>query len=337
MDEKRAKALIVMVSSDGTLVDAPCVGLLKSAGCEVRYPANLDFACGHKDPELSIEELQGVSAVLAWGETYSASLINGLPDLPVIARVGVGFDRVDIGAATECGVVVTITPTANHEAVAEHTIALMLAFAKSLVLSDRKIREGLWPGGSRTPIREKTLGIVGLGRIGRSTAVRARAMRMNVIATELYPDRDFVEQNGIELVDLDTLLARSDYLSVHCPLSDETRGLFDRDKFARMKKGSVFINTARGGLVVEKDLIAALESGHLGGAGLDVFQSEPTEPNNPLFGMDNVVLSPHRAGDDELAMENMGLEAAQNVIDLSQGKWPAAAVVNKELEGRWDW
>lgn len=327
---------VVMVNSDGTLVDAPCVHLLKSAGYEVRYPDDADYSTGQKDPELGIEKLQGCSAVLAWGEPYPASVVRALPDLRVIARIGVGFDKVDVKAATECGVAVTITPTANHEAVAEHTIALMFAFAKSLVPSDRKIRAGGWPAGSLTPIREKTLGIVGLGRIGRSTAVRALAMRMKVIATELYPDRDFVEQNGIELVDLDTLLERSDYVSAHCPLADETLGLFDQAKFARMKKGSVFINTARGGLVVEKDLIAALESGHLSGAGLDVFENEPTLPDNPLFAMENVVLSPHKAGDDVLAMENMGLEAAQNVIDLSQGKWPAG-VINQELKEGWKW
>jgi D-3-phosphoglycerate dehydrogenase len=188
------------------------------------------------------------------------------------------------------------------------------------------------------PIRGRTIGLVGLGRIGRSTAVRCAALGMKVIAYELYPDKEFVAKNGIELVDFDTLLKRSDFISLHCPLSDETRGLMNAAAFAKMKPGSVFINTARGGLVVESALIAALQSGHLGGAGLDVFEQEPTDPGNPLFKMDNVVVCPHLGGGDSQSIADMGAEAAQSIVTLFQGNWPPdAAVLNGSLKAGWRW
>ena len=199
------------------------------------------------------------------------------------------------------------------------------------------MRRGEWPTQPVRPIRGSTLGIVGIGRIGRSLAVRALGMKMTVLAAEPFPDEAFVRENGIQLVDLDTLLAESDYVSLNCALSESTRGLIERHKLALMKPDAVLVNTARGGLIVEADLIEALESGQIGGAGLDVFEEEPTSPNNPLYSMENVVVSPHLAGNDDLSMEEMGNEAAQCVIDLSQGRWPEGAVVNNELKGRWTW
>ena len=181
------------------------------------------------------------------------------------------------------------------------------------------------------------LGIVGLGRIGKSLATRALAMKMLVVAAELQPDPVFVEQNGIELVGLDALLERADYVSLHCPLSDETRGLVDGAKLALMKPTAYLVNTARGGLIVEADLAAALRSDVIAGAGLDVFEQEPPGKDNPLYELDNVILSPHVAGLDELAVEEMGNEAANNIINLSQGRWPEGAVVNDDFRGKWRW
>jgi D-3-phosphoglycerate dehydrogenase / 2-oxoglutarate reductase len=178
---------------------------------------------------------------------------------------------------------------------------------------------------------------VGLGRIGRSTAVRCLGMGMKVLATELFPDHQFVKSQGIELVDFETLLARSDFVSLHCPLSDETRGLMNAAAFSRMKPGSIFINTARGGLVVESALIAALNSGHLGGAGLDVFEQEPPDPDNPLFKMDNVVVTSHLAGGDTQSMVDMGTEAAGCVVKLYHGQWPEGCVINPSLKEGWRW
>ena len=328
----------VLISSDGRLdPQAPHVRLLREAGFDIRYTKGLEFPRGHAGDQAVIEQLLGVAAVLAWGERYTAAVLAALPELRVIARIGVGLDSVDIPAATERGIAVTVTPTANHEAVAEHAMALLFAIAKSIPRDDKAIRAGQWPVELHQPIRGKTFGIIGLGRIGRAAAVRALGMGMQVIAAEKYPDLAFVKQHGIELLDLDALLGRSDYVSLHCPLSEETRGLINADRLAKMKPDGVLINTARGGLVVEKDLLAALTAGQLRAAGLDVFEQEPTATDNPLLRLDNVVVSSHTAGTDTLAMRDMGIEAARCVIDLSQGRWPDQASVNHELKGTWKW
>ena len=248
-----------------------------------------------------------------------------------------GYDRVDIETATACGVPVTITPTANHESVAETTLALLFAVAKGVVVNDARVRAGQWLGNPTEPIRGKTLGVFGLGRIGRSTAIRERAMGMQVLATETRPDVPFANQHAIELVDFGSLLQRSDYLSIHCPLNDSTRGMFNASVFASMKPGSVLINTARGPLVNESDLLAAIESGHLAGAGLDVFCQEPAAADNPLFKLRTVVVSPHMGGADKLSQQNMAVEAADCVVKLSKDQWPSGAVVNDELRTSWKW
>src|SRR5262245_9011745 len=314
---------------------APYVDILRAAGFEVRYSKDPFFTRGLGPEQQTIDEYRGVSAAIAGGERITPGVVAALPELRVVARAGVGFDSVDVPACTRHGVAVTITPTANHQAVAEHTLALIFAFAKRIVVGDKATRSGQWPRDSLLPIRGQTLGLLGLGRIGRSTAVRAKLLGMNVIAREKFPNEAFVQANGIELVDFDTLLARSDYLSIHCPLNDETRGILNRQAFAKMKPGSVLVNTSRGGTVVEADLIAALRSGHLGGAALDVFEQEPPARDNPLFALENVVLSPHIAGNDTRSMEDMGIECAQCIVKLHRGEWPVGAVVNDELRGKW--
>ena len=328
----------VVVSGDNPNdANGPAIRLLEGRGFDVRVVDDVMFGQGLRSDEEEIEYLKGANAVVAWGERYAAAVIEGLPDLRVIARLGVGFDRVDLKSASERGVVVTITPNSNHEAVAEHALALIMGLAKTIVAGDKAMRAGGWPGGPRKPLRGSTLGIVGLGRIGRSLAVRAVAMRMRVIATELYPDREFVDEHGIELVDIDTLLGSSDYVSLHCPLNDETRGFINKTTLESMNPKGALINTARGGLVVERDLLGALKSGQIAGAGLDVFEEEPTDPKNPLYELDNVIVSPHVAGNDELSLVEMGLEAAQCIVDLHDGVWPGGLVVNRDLEGRWSW
>jgi D-3-phosphoglycerate dehydrogenase/(S)-sulfolactate dehydrogenase len=317
--------------------ETPFVATLKRAGFEVGYPRNPQFARGLGTDEQTIEEVKGAAAVLAGGECLTAGVLAASPDLRVIARCGVGYDRVDIPAATEHKIPVTITPTANHEAVAEQAFALLFGVAKNVVRNHGDVCAGRWMRGMTSPIRGMTLGIIGLGRIGRSTAVRGRALGMDVIATETFPNREFVEEHRIELVELDTLLSRSDYVSLHCPLNDETRGIMNAATFGLMKPGSVLINTSRGGLVVEKDLVSALRSEHLGGAGLDVFEEEPAKQDHPLFEFDNVVLSPHLAGTDYRSMEDMGIEAADCIIKLHGGEWPEGAVINDELRPGWKW
>jgi D-3-phosphoglycerate dehydrogenase / 2-oxoglutarate reductase len=182
-----------------------------------------------------------------------------------------------------------------------------------------------------------TLGLIGLGRIGRATAVRALAFGMRVVAFDVVPDAAFDRQHGIERTGLDELLARSDMVSLHVPLTPATRGMVNDRFLARMRAGSYLVNTSRGGLVVEADLAAALTSGHLAGAGLDVLNHEPAEPGNPLLGLPNVILSPHIAGTDTESMRAMAELAATTIVELYHNRWPAECVVNTELRDTWRW
>ncbi len=318
-------------------VRGPWVSVLEQAGLTIAYPEDPTFTRGLCGPDETVRVLSPASAVIAGGEYFTPEVLARLPKLRVIARAGVGYDRVDVPAATSRKIPVTITPTSNHEGVAEQAFALIFAVAKGVVVNDARTRAGQWSSGFTAPLRGATLGLFGLGRTGRSTAIRGRAMGMTVIASETYPDLDFARQHGVELVDFDTLLARSDYLSLHCPHNAQTDRMFNRDVFSRMKRGSVLINTARGRIVVEADLLAALQQGHLAGAGLDVFENEPAKADNPLFALKNVVVSPHLAGADRLSQENMAIEAAQCIAKLYRGDWPAGAVINDELRASWKW
>lgn len=314
-------------------VPGPYVKLLQDAGFEVVYPPEPDPI-----PEAdTLSCLQGVSAIIAGGEYFNDRVLDQLPDLRVVARAGVGYDRVDIPACTRHNVAVTITPTANHECVAEHTLGLLLALTRNTVRHHHDVLDGNWTRRPMVPLRGRTLGLIGLGRIGRSVAVRAQAFRLRVIAHDQYADPEFVQKLGIELVDLPTLFAQSDYVSLHAPLNDTTRGLINKQSLAQMKRGSYLVNTARGGLVVEKDLLAALESEHLAGAGLDVFEEEPTPVTNPLLKVPSVITSPHLAGGDSQSNEDMGTESARNIIALYQGDWPVGAVVNDGLRPTFRW
>ena len=212
----------------------------------------------------------------------------------------------------------------------------MLAVARSIVQSANETKEGTWR--RRTifiPLRGKTLGIVGLGRIGRSVAVRAAAFGMRIMAHEAFPDLEFAGQHAVEYVSLETLLRQSDFVSLHAPMMRDTKELINRDTLALMKRGSVLINTVRGGLVREADLVEALKSGHLAGAGLDVLAVEPPPADHPLLALDNVIVSPHVSALDSQAVEDMSLAAVRNILDILAGKWPTGSLVNPDVQAAW--
>jgi len=282
----------------------PHVDMLTRAGFEIRYASQAVVATERE----TIEAVAGLPAVIAGGELYTEAVFAASPALRVVSRYGVGFDRVDVEAATRHGVVVTITPQGNHASVAEHALALMLAVTRSIVRNDVDARRGVWLKEPLMPLRGKTLGIIGYGRVGRSVATRAAVFGLEVLAFDKYVTDQSVD--GAELVEFDELLSRSDIVSVHAPLTTETRGMIDQSVLTRMKRGCVLVNTARGELVVEDDLIAALHSGQVAGAGLDVLCAEPPPRDHPLFTFDNVVISPHVAANDTQALDDMGVEAA---------------------------
>jgi phosphoglycerate dehydrogenase-like enzyme len=306
--------------------------VLREAGFEFVFPAQ---AVQLTEEEV-IPLLQGVSASLAGSEPYTARVFAAAPALRVVARVGVGYDAVELAAATAHGVAVTIAPNTNQEAVAEHTFALILGLAKNLANQHNTTRAGSWPRGTNLPVRGQTLGIAGLGRIGKAVALRGEAFGMRLLAYEPFPDTAFAAAHHVELVPLDRLLSESDYLSLHLPLTAESKHLINRHTLAKMKPTAFLVNTARGGLVCEADLLEALKSRRIAGAGLDVFEEEP--PGRiPLFELDNVLVTPHAAGVDVRSRDDMALSAAEAIAALSRGEWPSEKVVNPEVRAKFQW
>ncbi|HEY1189311.1 MAG TPA: phosphoglycerate dehydrogenase [Gemmata sp.] len=284
-----------------------------------------------------LEALDGVEAVVAGSEAYNPRVFGAHPQLRVIARVGVGYDAVDLAAATAAGAAVTIAPGTNQGSVAEHAFALMLGFTRHIPARHAALSSGGWNRLMSLPLRGQTLGLAGLGRIGKAVATRARAFEMKVLAFDPFPDTAFCAAHGIELVSFEHLLGASDFLSLHLPLSAETRHVIRASTIAQMKSGAVLVNTSRGGLVCEADLIPALRDGRLGGAVLDVFEEEPTPADNPLRALPNVVLTPHAAGVDTRSLEDMARSAAEAVASLRRGEWPTEKVVNPAVRPTFRW
>lgn len=310
----------------------PHFSLLEQAGLQC-LPSNRDLSFW-KAANL-IDQLQDCCAVVAGSEPYTREVIEGLPNLRVIARTGVGFDAVDLQAADERGIVVATTPGCNHHAVAEQAIAMLMAIARGFPGEDMRIRRGEWKRIERPRVMGSTLGIVGLGRIGQAVATRARGLGLNVITFDPYANADFCHQWEVESVPLEELLSRSDYLTLHNPCTVETRHMMNAKSFSQMKRGAVLINTARGGLVDEVALVDALRSGHLRGAGLDVFEVEPLPESSPLREFENVLLAGHVAGLDIESQRDTLTMCAETIIGLRSGEWFPDRIQN--LKGITDW
>jgi phosphoglycerate dehydrogenase-like enzyme len=313
-------------------LEAEFVTVLKKAGFELIYPKK---RAQLTEDEL-IEQLKGVRAAIAGSEPYTRKVLQANPQLRCVARAGVGYDAVDLAAATDGGIAVTIAPGTNQDAVAEHTFTLILALAKNLVPQHLGTCELKWPRQANLPLRGRTLGIAGLGRIGKAVAIRGECFGMKLLAYEPYQDHEFAKKHGVTFVGLDQLLAESDFLSLHLPASKESRHLINKQSLAKMKPSSYLINTARGALVNEPDLVEALQNKKIAGAGLDVFEEEPPA-DLPFFHMSNVVVTPHAAGVDLKSRDDMALSAAQAIISLSRGEWPAEKVVNAEVKAKHRW
>jgi phosphoglycerate dehydrogenase-like enzyme len=314
-------------------LDRPFLKLLRDAGLEIAFPGPRRQLT---EADLMVE-LKGVTASLAGAEPYTRRVLEASPELRVIARTGVGYDAIDVAAANECGIAVAITPGGNHESVAEHTLALMLALARSIVPQHDAIHAGNWRREIGVPLRGRTLGLIGLGRIGREVALRAAAFRMPLLAYEPFPDAPFVEKHGVRLVPMDRLLAESDFVSLHIPLSNESRNLIDARALALMKPGAFLINTARGGIINEDDLATALREKRIGGAALDVFANEPPPIDHPLLKFENVICTAHTAGVDQQARDDMGYQAAHAIAALSRSEWPADQIVNPDCRPKHRW
>lgn len=289
--------------------------IFKEAGVEV------DVKVGMTEDELiaCIGEYDGLAIRSATKVT--AKVLDAAKKLKVVGRAGIGVDNVDIPEATNRGVVVMNTPFGNSITTAEHAIAMMFAVARQLPTASKSTHEGKWEKSRfmGTELTGKTLGLIGAGNIGSIVANRAQGLKMNVVAADPYLSQERADDLGIEKVELDDLLARADFITLHTPLTDGTRGILGKENLAKTKKGVRIVNCARGGLIDEAALKAAIESGQVAGAALDVFEVEPAK-DNILFGMDEVVCTPHLGASTTEAQENVALQVAEQIAAyLTQG------------------
>jgi phosphoglycerate dehydrogenase-like enzyme len=291
---------------------------LQAAGCElVMNPHGRTL---RKDELTAM--LAGCFASIAGGERYSEEVFAAAPDLKVVARMGVGYDAVDVAAATRHGVAVAMGFGTNHEAVADMAFALMGALSNRLFEYHREVMEQRWGGHFHPGLWRSTVGILGLGRIGRALARRCHGFEMRVLAYDPVADPAYADAQDIELVGLEQLFREADFVSVHAPHSSETDKIVNGERLALMKPSAFVINTARGGLVDEAALHEALKSGRIAGAGLDVFAVEPLPADSPLRSLSNVVLTPHCAGGTVSAVGLMTERCVDNVLAIRERRSP---------------
>jgi len=286
--------------------------------------------------EDTIKAAAEADVILTASAQITRRVMEGLPRLKAVVRYGIGYDTVDVAAATDNGVLVVNIPDFCWEEVSNHAIALLLACAKKLVLLNNKLKNEGWSASSRSmrpmvSVHGQTFGIVGCGNIGRMTARKAQCFGLTTLGYDPYADKSLAKEHGIALVSLPELLKESDFVSVHTLLSEETTHLLGEKEFRQMKPTAYLINTARGPVLDEAALIKALQEKWIAGAGLDVFDKEPVDPGNPLLKMDNVVVTPHSASYSEVAFKRLRTSVGQEAARVVSGRWPRN-VVNKTVK-----
>jgi len=290
------------------------------------------------------DEIVGVAGdadvILTMGAQITRRVMEGLPKCQAIIRYGIGYDTIDVDAATDHGILVINIPDFCLEEVSNHAMALLLACAKKLVLLNDRLKHGGWMEAAQAQapmgaIHGQTLGIIGCGNIGRVTARKAHCFGLKVLGYDPYVNKSLAEECGITLVSMPELLKESDYISVNALLNQETWHLIGEEEFKQMKPTAYFTNTARGPVVDEAALIQALQEKWIAGAGLDVFEKEPVELDNPLLKMDNVIVLPHSASYSDAAFERLRRTVGQEAARVISGEWPKS-VVNKTVKPKFD-
>jgi len=299
---------------------------LRAEGWETVYKPLL----GSRSEEELIDLLQGVEGVIVSGDPFTARVLDASPRLKVISRTGVGYDAIDVKAATRRGIIVCNTPGVNRHAVAEWTFALMLSCARKLKENQSEVRKGGWVRHEGMDLAEKTLGLIGLGTIGKEVAQRAEAFEMRILASDVIRDAQFAEAHRVRFVSLEELLRESDFVSLHTFLNDKTRHLINAERLSLMKPTAFLINTARGGIVDTEALCRALVEKRIAGAALDVFEGEPLRSDSPLRTLENVYLSPHVGGVTADSRRLSGVMAAENLLAALSGERPPG-IVNPEV------
>jgi D-3-phosphoglycerate dehydrogenase len=310
-----------------TLADSGLAILRAASDMEV------DYRPGLKDGALLAAVAESDALITRSGTAVTEELVNAGSRLRIVGRAGVGLDNVDVEACTARGILVINAPTANIMSATEHTMAMLLALCRNIPEAHASVKRGEWNRSKflGTELDGKTLGVVGLGRIGTRITVRARAFGMRVIAYDPYVAPSVFEKVGAERVTLDELLARADVITVHTPLTDETRGMIGANEIEKMKRGVVVLNIARGGIYNEQALADALNSGKIAGAAVDVYVEEPPA-NNPLLAAKNIILSPHIGANTIEAQDRVAVQTAEMVVDALRGSIFVSAV-NLPFEG----
>lgn len=307
------------------------------------FDIGLDALAGHPEirweflsrgaPELGCEDVRGYDAVVVLAPRVTAQTLEGADRLAIIARFGVGYDTVDVDACTRHGVVLTITPDGVRRPVATSAMTYILALSHKLLIKDRLTREGRWAekiDHLGMGLTERVLGLIGLGNIGREVCRLARPFDLRIIAYDPHVDRETAASVGAKLVELDDLLRTADFVCICAALTDESRHLIDAGRLALMKPTAHLINVARGPIVDQAALTKVLQEGRIRGAGLDVFEQEPPNPNDPLFTLDNVIVSPHGICWTDECFSAMGRSAWTSILDLMAGRAPKY-VVNRAV------
>lgn len=296
-----------------------------------KYYVNFNPDYWKKIPELK-ETIRDAAALIVRNQTkVNGELIKEAKDLKVIGRTGAGYDNIDVQAVSQQGIVICYSPEENAVSVAEHVFGLMLALARKIPAADRSVKAGGWERKKYHgwELMGKTLGILGLGKIGFRVALRAKAFGLRILAHDAYlsPTSLSVTESGAALVSFEELLREADFLTIHLPLTQETKGLLNHQAFQKMKANSFLINTSRGEVLVEEDLYQALKEGKIAGAALDVREEEPPLKESPLHGLENVILTPHTAGLTYEAQEKVVAAVAEDIDRVFSGQ-PALRYVN---------
>ena len=281
-----------------------------------------------------IAKKEQIDALLVRMGEITRDVLSASSKLKVVAKHGIGVNNIDIDAVTELNIPVFIALNGNYQSVAEHAVALIYGLTKKIVRLDRRLRKGNWDKGGYkgVELNKKSLGLIGLGRIARRVIELIRPLNMDIIGYDPYISKDEFPHEVKVTKNLVELLSCSDYISIHCPLTEETRSLIDEEEFKKMKNEAFIINTARGAIINEISLIKALKQGWIAGAGLDTFSMEPPQKDNPLWGMSNVIVTPHIGGITEESFNRMGIESVQHILSIiNNEKVVLSACVNPQV------
>jgi D-3-phosphoglycerate dehydrogenase len=292
---------------------------------DILNEAGVDYILEHKSKLWTEEEIicysKDVDGIIVGADSITRNIIDNSKNLKIIAKHGVGFDNIDMEAAKERGLLVTIGVGSNSIAVAEMAVTLMMNLARNINLCNNETKKGQWKRKIGVELKGKTIGLVGLGKIGKETAKRVLGFDTKVIAYDPFPDNDFAQKYNIDFVEINELLKQSDFISLHLPLMKSTKNLINKDNLKYVKPTAFIVNTSRGGIINENDLYEFLKCNKIAGAAIDAFQNEPPA-GNPLLDLENVIATPHLGAYTHDAVNNMSVMSAQAIADFIKGKEP---------------